>query len=91
MFKQEDIDEAYRNIAVYHFIELQVGKPWEKDSVHPKKFLWKEYYDKSLWSNLPAPKVKLPLLLRLQRITYKLMPKKIYMAAYAFAWKYLMK
>ena len=91
MFKQEDIDEAYRNIAVYHFIELQVGKPWEKDSVHPKKFLWKEYYDKSRWSDLPAPKVKLPLLLRLQRITYKLMPKKIYMAAYAFAWKYLMK
>lgn len=91
MFTQEDIDEAYRNIAVYHFIELQVGKPWERDSVHPKKFLWKEYYDKSLWSDLPAPKVKLPLILKLQRITYKLMPKKIYMAAYAFAWKYLMK
>ena len=91
LFKQEDIDRAYRQIAIYHFIELQVGKPWEADSVHPKKFLWKEYYDKSRWSDLPAPKVKLPLLLKLQRITYKLMPKKVYMAAYAFAWKYLMK
>ena len=91
LFTQADIDEAYKDIAVYHFIELQVGKPWEADSVHPKKFLWKEYYDKSLWSDLPAPTVKLKPILKLQRVAYKIMPKKMYMAAYAFAWKYLMK
>lgn len=91
MFLQKDIDEAYKSIAVYHFIELQVGKPWEADSVHPKKFLWKEYYDKSLWSDLPAPKVKLSPILKLQRVVYKLLPKRMYMAAYALAWKYLMK
>ncbi len=91
MFTQQDIDESYKDIAVYHFIELQVGKPWESDSVHPKKFLWKEYYDKSMWSDLPAPTVKLKPILKLQRVAYKIMPKKMYMAAYAFAWKYLMK
>ena len=91
LFTQDMIDDAYRNIVIYHFIELQVGKPWEKDSVHPKKFLWQEYYEKSPWSDLPAPTVKLSPILKLQRITYKLMPKRIYMAAYAFAWKYLMK
>ena len=91
LFTQDVIDDAYRNIVIYHFIELQVGKPWEKDSVHPKKFLWQEYYEKSPWSDLPAPTVKLSPILKLQRITYKLMPKRIYMAAYAFAWKYLMK
>lgn len=91
MFDQEAIDQAYKDIAVYHFIELQVGKPWEADSAHPKKFLWKEYYDKSFWCNLNAPKVKLQPILKLQRIVYKTMPKKIYMTAYAFAWKYLVK
>lgn len=91
LFSQEEIDQAYRDIAVYHFIELQVGKPWEADSVHPKKFLWKEYFDKSLWKDLKAPKVKLSLILRLQRVAYKILPVRAYMAAYAFAWKYLMK
>lgn len=91
LFTQEDIDEAYRNIVVYHYIELQVGKPWEADSVHPKKFLWKEYFDKSLWRDIPAPKVKLSRILRLQRVSYKILPTRLYMAAYAFAWKYLMK
>ncbi|MBR3245971.1 MAG: hypothetical protein IKF90_25225, partial [Parasporobacterium sp.] len=91
LFSQEEIERAYSEIAVYHFIELQVGKPWEADSVHPKKFLWKEYFDKSLWRDLPAPKVKLSPILRLQRIAYRILPTKAYMASYAFAWKYLMK
>ena len=91
MFTQEDIDQAYREIAVYHFIELQVGKPWEADSVHPKKFLWEEYFRKSLWRDLPAPKVQLPAILKLQRIAYKILPTGMYMALYAFAWKYLMR
>ena len=91
LFTQEDIDEAYKDIAVYHFIELQVGKPWEADSVHPKKFLWKQYFDKSFWSTLPAPKVKLSAILKLQRIAYKILPTRLYMASYAFAWKYLMR
>ena len=91
MFTQEDIDKAYQDIAVYHFIELQVGKPWEADSVHPKKFLWKEYFDKSKWSDTPAPKVKLSPILKLQRIAYKILPTRLYMASYAFAWKYLMR
>ncbi len=91
IFNQEDIDNAYRDVAIYHFIELQVGKPWEKDSVHPKKFLWKYYFDKSPWKDLASPKVKLSLILRLQRIAYKIMPTKLYMSAYAYAWKYFMK
>lgn len=91
LFSQEEIDRAYREIIVYHYIELQVGKPWEADSVHPKKFLWEEYFRKSLWSDLPAPKVKLTPILKLQRIAYKILPTRAYMALYAFAWKYLMK
>ena len=50
-----------------------------------------ELSDKSFWCNLKAPKVKLQPILKLQRIVYKTMPKKIYMSAYAFAWKYVMK
>lgn len=91
LFTQEDIDRAYKDIAIYHFIELQVGKPWEADSVHPKKFLWKEYFDKSLWKDLPAPKVKLSAILKLQRIAYKVLPTRLYMASYALAWRYLMR
>ncbi len=91
MFNQETIDNAYKDVAIYHYIELQVGKPWEKDSVHPKKFLWKYYFDKSPWKNLPAPKVKLRFILKLQRIAYKIMPTKLYMKAYAFAWNHFMK
>ncbi len=91
LFSQKDIDNAYRNIAIYHFIELQVGKPWEADSVHPKKFLWKEYFDKSLWKDLPAPKVAISGILRLQRVAYRILPTGLYMALYAFAWKYLMR
>ncbi|MCF0142206.1 MAG: hypothetical protein HUJ75_02385 [Parasporobacterium sp.] len=90
-FDQEAIDTAYRNAVIYHFIELQVGKPWEKDSVHPKKFLWEEYFRKSPWKDTPAPKVKLPFILKLQRVAYRILPTKLYMASYAFAWKFLMK
>lgn len=90
-FNQEEIEKAYKDIAIYHYIELQVGKPWEKDSVHPKKFLWKYYFDKSPWKDLPAPKVKLSFILKLQRIAYKILPTKTYMSAYAFAWKHFMK
>ena len=91
LFSQEEINRSYENIAIYHFIELQVGKPWEADSVHPKKFLWNDFFKKSPWRDLPAPRVKLAPLLKLQRIAYKIFPTKLYMAAYAFAWKYLMR
>lgn len=91
IFDQDNIDSSYRDIAIYHFIELQVGKPWEADSVHPKKFLWEYFFKRSPWRDMPAPKVKLPVILKLQRAAYKIFPKKIYMALYAFAWKYLMQ
>jgi len=90
-YSQEDIDKAFNDVRIYHFITLQVGKPWEKGNIHPQRALWDKYFYQSKWKDMKDIKVERSFVEKVQRILYKYFPSTVYIWAHKFAWKHFAK
>ena len=90
-YSQKEIDEAFKDKRIYHYITLQAGKPWEKGNIHPHKKLWEDYFYSSHWKDMGLIKEKRSFVEKVQRFLYRLFPRTLYIWAHKFAWKYLIK
>lgn len=48
--KRQEIIDSFKNLVIIHFAAEK--KPWFKDAKHPLFFIWRYYYEKSVWQSV---------------------------------------
>lgn len=67
-YSKSEVDEAVKEPAIIHFTSSNIGRPWENNA-HPKSGIYKKYWKRSPWRNVPYIKFK-PSYGYIQRRTY---------------------
>ena len=76
----KEIEQAAKEVVVYHCFESIASRPWVKNSSfpNPMKELWDHYLNMSEWSDFEGIEKEFPKYIKLQTIGYKILPKKLY-------------
>ena len=74
---QEKVESVYPAPIIHHCMEAH-GRPWEADNGHPQNELFDNYLRISPWHDYVKRKVGRPLIFKIQRKLYKLLPFVIY-------------
>lgn len=84
----EIMEEAQDKSVIRHFERFVGESAWHKNTIHPYASLFDEYLEESLWSDYEKKPAKLSLILKIENILYRVLPKKIFVYIYAMAFKH---
>lgn len=84
-YSPEELDIERANIAIYHCFRFIGEFPWDKGNVHPFTSIFDKYLKISRWSDyIKCPKEK-DLVMRIEKIMYKVLPKSLFMSIFTIA------
>lgn len=77
-YSNSEIKNAKNNPIIIHYTSaFNTVRPWYQNSTHPLKMVWKGYYDKSPWKNVPLKIEKKKGIKRILFSIYNILPKQI--------------
>lgn len=86
----EEIEEASKNIVLYHCMGAMSGRPWEKNSIHPQNALFDKYWFNSPWKDDEKKTPKRSKIFAIQRFLYLHLPLGLYIPFHkTMQWFYL--
>ena len=80
-YSYEELMSNYYAPKIIHSLFGVLGKPWEVESRHPQRYLWKKYLDMTPWRLAKLPAAKRSLTWRL----YEALPRAVFMKLYIVA------
>ena len=86
-YSNEEFADWEKKAVILHCFPIMTMYPWNIGNVHPVKDLWWQYLAGSPWSDFTLSKSPKEFIYRVQRICYKLFPRKLY----AFTYRTLLK
>ena len=88
----EEVENAQKDIHLYHCMGAMTGRPWENNNIHPQNKLFDEYLNKSPWSGYNKMNAKRSKIFLFQRYLYLTLPRSIYIQIHKiFQYLYLSK
>jgi len=78
------MQEAMDAPVILHCIRGFTGTPWEKGNTNPFKAEWTKYKEMSLWNDIGETPNRTGGFLAVQRILFKILPKKLYIPLHIF-------
>lgn len=86
------MEEAQQRPAIRHFERFVGESAWNKDTAHPYAFLFDKYLALSPWRDYQKTKANLSLVLKVENMMYRILPKKVFIRLYGIAFRrYLQK
>lgn len=84
-----EIEEARRDVRIYHCIDTFTNRPWNKNNVHPYTHLYDKYLKKTPWKNVEKKVLKMSVIQTVEYSLRKYFPERIsiyiyFCAAYLF-------
>lgn len=81
------LKEGQNQAMIRHFERFIGESPWHKNSVHPYTPLFDRYLEISPWKGYEKQKANTSFVLKIEKILYKCMPKKLFIHIWAIAFK----
>ncbi len=81
-YTPQEIASAKKEATVHHFFRILGDYPWEEGNLHPLKEEYEEWKEKSKWADEPVASRKRPLVFQVERILFRLLPKKLFLKIY---------
>jgi len=83
-YSVEQMQDAIDNPVILHCVRGFVGTPWEKGNTNPFKAEWTKYKEMSLWSDIGEAPCRTGGLMAVQRVLFKILPKKLYISLHKY-------
>lgn len=77
-YSAEDIKESFYSPRIVHALSAITGRPWQTNSDHPNRFLWRKYIRMTPWKNEPLQVAKWTL----PRVLHKTLPSRLFLFLY---------
>lgn len=84
-YSPEELDIERANIAIYHCFRFIGEFPWDKGNVHPFTSIFDKYLKISRWSDYIKCTKEKDLVMRIEKIMYKVLPKSLFMSIFTIA------
>jgi len=79
------VEDVYKDPVVHHLVGTLHGRPWEGQNNHPLNDLFDKYLKISPWNDYTKMIIKPKFTVKVQRILYKVLPRRIYVRFEKFA------
>lgn len=89
-YSEEELEESQKKAVIRHFERFIGESPWHKNSIHPYTKLFDKYMSISLWSDYVKRKPSKNFVLKIEKILYLILPKRIFIYIYAICFKILL-
>lgn len=82
-YDEATLQSAQESAVIRHFERFVGESPWHKNSIHPYTFLFDEYLAISPWKEYEKKKPTKNLTLKIEKILYLCLPKKVFVRLFA--------
>lgn len=79
-----EIEEARRNVVIYHSFRFVGEFPWNKGTVHPYKNIFDYYLNLSPWKDYVRRNANSSAFMKMGKMLYILLPKNLFLRIFAF-------
>ena len=90
-YKAEDIDSTRGRAAIYHCYRWLGEFPWNKGNKHPFCDVFDKYLLLSPWKGYTKEKAGMGLVLRVEKILYRILPKRVFIKVFKQAHEMMLK
>ena len=90
-YSVEDIEEAKKNVVIYHFFRVMGEFPWHKNNLHPFNELFDKYLSISPWSGYEKNESGISFVFKIEKLLYKFLPEQIFIRLFKMSHEYFMK
>lgn len=87
-YDKKTIEEANKEPVIRHFERFIGESPWNKNSVHPYTELFDSYLKISPWKDYEKKIARKTIILKIEKILYKLLPHDVFLKIWAMAFKH---
>lgn len=77
-YAEDEIREARENPYIIHMIRVLGENPWHCSSKHPDKEIFDKYMLESKWRDMERKKIKISIVIKIERVLNKILPKRIF-------------
>lgn len=75
----QEIEAARRDTAIIHFFRFCGQYPWQPGNIHPCRHMFQKALDESLWKGQQYTREKLPLIFKIEKILYQILPQRLFL------------
>ncbi|MBR1877273.1 MAG: glycosyltransferase family 8 protein [Lachnospiraceae bacterium] len=86
-YTYEEVRMALKEPVIYHFFRFVGEFPWHEGNVHPDNDLFDKYIKLSPWKGYVKRPSGAGVILRLEKVLYKRLPKKIFIVLFRIAYE----
>lgn len=86
-YTKKDVEYALQNPIVHHFERFIGESPWHKDNITLMNDEFDYYLAKSPWKDYVKVKANTSTVLKIEKMLYKILPRKVFLRIYTLAYK----
>lgn len=83
-YTAEEIEDARKNIVIYHSFRFVGEFPWNKGTVHPYKKIFDHYLELSPWKDYVRKTADSSFSMKMEKVLYMLLPKSSFLRIFVF-------
>lgn len=84
-YDSNEIQYEEGRVSIYHCFRFIGEFPWNQDNLHPYNDIFDRYLKKSPWRAYKKEPAKPGVLIRIERILYKILPKYLFLYVFKYA------
>ncbi len=90
-YSVDEINDANNNAVIYHCYRWLGEFPWNKGNLHPFSDKFDKYLELSLWSGCSKEKANIGMILQIEKLLYRLMPKSVFIKVFKIAHEIMLR
>lgn len=84
-YSGEELSEASNDPRICHCFRYLGEFPWHEGNLHPCNSLFDMYLRKSLWSDYKKERAEVGVMIRIEKILYRVLPKSVFIKVFRIA------
>lgn len=87
-YSREEVQHGRDEAVIYHFFRFVGEFPWNSNNVHPDNQRFDFYLEKSCWSDYRKKPAETGIVLKIEKIIYKIMPRSLFIYLFRIAYEW---
>ncbi len=90
-YDDEELEDIYGGVAVYHCYRWLGEFPWNKGNLHPFESVFDDYLFISPWKEMEKERAHAGLVIGVEKQLYRVLPKSVFIRIFKWAHQYMLK
>ena len=90
-YDKDEVEAGPSEAVIYHCYRWLGEFPWNKGNLHPFNDIFDKYMAQSVWSDLNKEKANIGLVLKVEKILYRLLPKSCFIRIFRMAHEMMLR